>query len=210
MSQRTKIIIIIAGAIIVFGLIIAAVFDLFPKKEAPAPIQTPAEEEVDLSFLEDDSLPENTVFDSSNKEEFAALRGLTADEAIEPIGLEKEARDLAEFFIERFETYSSDANGAQLDDLRPFMTASMEKWTQVYKENQPVRDSYYSVSTEAVASQTILFSLPKREAKFLIVTARIEQSGSNSEQYQQKATVSLEQNSQGAWKVSSIVWGDRL
>ncbi|MEK7165168.1 MAG: hypothetical protein AAB779_04435, partial [Patescibacteria group bacterium] len=122
LSSRNKIIILIVGAIIIFALVIITVFNLWPGGEK---IETPEAAPVDLSFLEQDKvLPEGKTFDASNKEEFAALNGAeSGEENISP--LEKEARDLAEFFVERFGTYSTDAGSSYIDDVMPFVTPAM-------------------------------------------------------------------------------------
>lgn len=207
LTPRTKILILIVGAVIVLGLIIVTVFNLWPgvkpgAEEAPAP--------VDLSFLEPpaDLLPSGQVFDASNKEAFAALTGTSAgQETMSP--LEKEARDLAEFFVERFGTYTADAAGAQIDDLQDFMTVSMQTWSQAFKKAAMDRTGYFAATAEVAATEKISFSASARRAQFSVLTNRAETKGNNTEEYQQTATVELRQNAQGEWQVNSLVWGDK-
>ncbi|MEK7125361.1 MAG: hypothetical protein AAB880_00435 [Patescibacteria group bacterium] len=204
LSSRNKIIILIVGALIIFALVIATVFNLWPG--GPADEEIPAVP-VDLSFLEPDNvLPEGKVFDASNKEEFAALSGAAAGE--ENISaLEKEARDLAEFFVERFGTYSSDARGAQIDDLQPFMTLSMQNWSKSLKDYAPA--AYIAFTAEAAAVETLSFSASERRAQFAVTSRRSETTAAGTADYQQTATLELRQDASGAWKVNSLVWGDK-
>ena len=206
MQQCTKAIIIILGAIILFALLIATIFDLFPSKKQEVSL----EQETEV-ILPDKSqgLPENKVFDSSNAREFSDLNPFVfSDEDISP--LEKEAKELAEFFIERFGTYSSDASGANIDDLVGFMTEAMQKDIQKYKQSIPKRDSFYSVVSELSGTQTNSFSLATRSASFDIVLNRTEESGNNIDQYNQEVEVALKQDSTGLWKVNNVIWGKKL
>lgn len=206
LSPRLKIIILIVGAVIILGLIITTVFNLWPGKKAA----TPAAEPVDLSFLKkDEAGPGGQVFDASNQEEFAALTGAAKLESdLSP--LEKEARALAEFFVARFGTYSSDADWAQIDDLRPFMTDSMRAWTNRFKANSPKRDGYFATTAEVASTERLSFSPSERRARFSILTNRSETGGAAADNYQQTATVELRQDAAGDWKVNSLFWGDKL
>ena len=63
MNPKTKAIIIITGAIILFALLIAVIFDLFPSKSDE--ITQLQDQEVVLPDR-DQGLPEGAVFDASN------------------------------------------------------------------------------------------------------------------------------------------------
>ncbi|MDP1709338.1 MAG: hypothetical protein Q8L21_00420 [Candidatus Komeilibacteria bacterium] len=205
LSPRSKIIILIAGAAVVFSVIIATVFNLWPGGKS-----TPDAPPVDLSFLKkDEALPEGQVFDASNRDQFAALMG-AADPASQISPLEKQARDLSEFFVERFGTYSSDAGNAHVDDVLSFMTATMRAWAENFKANAPKRDSYFAATAEVAAAEYISFSAPERRAQFALITNRTETINSKTEAYRQKATIELKQDQSGEWKVNSLFWGDKL
>lgn len=206
LTPRNKIIILIVGALIVLAVIVSTVFNLWPGGGEP---EAPAPEPVDLSFLKQESaLPAGQVFDASNKAEFAALTGDTATEA-ELTPLEKAARDLAEFFVERFGTYSPDALGAQIDDLQSFMTPSMQSWTANFKSASPPRDGYFAATAVAASADQLAFSAAEHSARFLILTNRTETTAQGVSSYQQPATVELRQDSGGQWKVNSLVWGEK-
>ena len=208
LSERNKIIILLAGAVIIVGLIVAAVFGVFSKKETPLTPEQAARAELkntDLSFLENPSPVQNTVFDASNAQAFPD-QGDTGE--ISP--LEREARALAAFFTERLGTYSSDAGGAQFDDVRAFMTKAMQGWADNFRAQEPKRAGYYAVQTTVATVETKEFNALKRRAAFNLTVNRSETAGAKTEKYQQKASLELLQNNQGQWLVNSLYWGERL
>jgi hypothetical protein len=203
MQPKTKAIIIIVGAIVVFGLLVATIFDLFPERGKDTVVDQTGFQEVELPDR-DEGLPENTVFDSSNASDLPIPSLGTSQNT-----LEREAQDLAEFFIERLGTYSSDAGFAYIDDLLGFMTSSMQVDMDEYKQNQPQRQGFYSVSSDVAGVQTTEFSLARRNAQFEIVLNRTEEFGGAIEQYQQNITIDLEQDNTGQWAVDGVLWGNR-
>jgi hypothetical protein len=208
MTQKNKYILILVGAVLIFAIFVAIVFDLFPSKKTSDTDQDANQDQVDLSFLgaKEDVLPESKIFDSSNSGELDVLIpsiGLENNQS----ALEIEAQNLAEFFIERFGTYSNDDNFAHVDDLSGFMTDGMNKWTKTYKQQQPVRDEYFAISAEIAQIETANFSLSNRSAEFNIVVNRIEEPRMN--QYSQEVVISLEQDNNAQWRVDGVFWGER-
>lgn len=207
LSPRNKIIILIAGSLILFILLIGTIFGWFRKTTT-----APGSEAVkpDLSFLQSKPTVENKVFDASNPDDLKAYdpRTAGAGENISPA--EKAARAMAIFFVERFGTYSSDAGSAYVDDLQAFMTSAMQAWTKTYLKSGPKRDGYYAITAEIAALDTALFSAAKQQAKFALVVNRSETIGGKINKYQQKADVELVQTAGGDWKVNSLYWGDKL
>lgn len=203
LSQKSKIIILIVGVIIVLGIIVVTVFNLWPGNKKTTT------ESVDLSFLKkDNDLPAGQVFDASNRDQFAALVGENDKNNISP--LEKQARDLARFFVERFGTYSSDAKSANIDDMLPFMTSDMRAWAQDFKNKIIEKEVYSATTTEVASIETISFSGADQQAKFTIIANRTNTSNNKTETYQQKAIIELVQNQKGEWQVDSLFWGDKL
>lgn len=208
LSERNKVIILLVGAVVIIGLIVAAVFGVFSKKAAPLTPEQAALEELkntDLSFLENPGSVKDTVFDSSNA---GQLGDQGEVDKISP--LEREARALAAFFTERFGTYSSDSSGAQFDDIRAFMTGNMRAWADNFRAEEPQREGYYAVQTETALIDTKEFSPAKRRAGFDLMVNRSETAGRETENYRQKVSLELVQNSQGQWLVNSLYWGERL
>lgn len=204
LTPRNKIIILIVGALVVLAVIISTVFNLWPGKK-PVPTETAP---VDLSFLEkDENLPQGQTFDESNKMEFAALTG--AQDLGDSLSLaEREARDLAEFFVERFGTYSTDAPMSQIDDVLPFVTANMRSWLERFRATAPDREGFFATAAKvaSIAKEPAAAGL----VNFFLVVNRSEESNGQKDSYQQAATVELRQDAAGEWKVGSLFWGEKL
>ena len=185
-TEKTKSIIIISAAIIIFALLVAMIFGLFPSKKQEVLPENKSAKQVILPD-KSESMPKNKVFSASNAKEFSDLSLPGSSSGIS--SLEKEAKELAEFFVERFGTYSSDANFANIDDLVGFMTPSLRSKMGDYKKNAPKRGSYYSVSSEVALIDTKSFSLKNRSASFDIVVNRKEETGKSVNSYQQNVEV---------------------
>ena len=205
MNPKTKAIIIVVGALILFGILVATIFDLFPSRESEPDAQ---EQEVVLPDR-DEGLPEGAVFDASNAGEFNDLNPAVFSDDDASV-LEDEAKDLAEFFIERFGTYSSDADFANINDLLGFMSASMQSEMTDYKRQTSQQGGYYSVASEIAGIETKTFSLAQRQAQFDIVLGRTEESSGTMQTYNQEVSVYLVQDSTGHWKVNKVVWGQKI
>ena len=200
LSSRNKIIILIAGAFILFALLVLTIFDLWPSgKEEPESEPGP-----DLSFLEEEPKAEGLVFDSGNKDEFAAFGGVVENGEISP--QERAARDLAELFLARSGTYSTDARFAYIEDLKGYMTDSLYSWFLRQKAKQPERKGFLTVVTEIAGSQTKSFT-PSR-ARFELLTRVSETSVSGTQTYEQKAEAELVKDGND-WKVNGVFWGER-
>lgn len=205
LSPRSKIIILIAGSLLVFILLLGTLFGWFRRPAAPSGEESAAPP--DLSFLQEKPVGENLVFDASNPEALAAYDPRTSPAGQNVSPLERQARNLAAFFAERFGTYSSDAGFAYLDDLAGLMTKSMQDWTRRFRREQPKRTGYFAVVTEVASLDTVLFSPEARQAKFNLIVNRTETSANK---YQQKADIELTQDANGEWKVNSLYWGEKL
>mgnify|MGYP001611710053 CR=1 FL=1 len=203
MSPRTKAIIIIAGALILFGLLVSVLFDVFPgKEEREAPEETPV-----VLPDRDEGLPRGAVFDASNADEFAAVNPGRASAASGT--LEQEAQELAAFFVERFGTYSSDSGFAYLSDLAGFMTSRMREETELFERQSPDHAGFYAVTAELASIETDAFSPSSRSARFSAVLSRTETQGGSSSAYQQDAVIELTQSGSGEWLVDSVLWGSK-
>lgn len=207
LSPRNKVIILIAGAAILFALLVLTIFDLWPSRgPSDEAGLTPGP---DLSFLDEPKPAEQgLVFDASNKDEFAEWQGVVDDkDAVSD--LEREARDLAEFFVARLGTYSSDAKFSYIQDLQGYMTPSMLKFVNSGRDNQPERDNFFAVATDVSSSQIKSFSPAARAAQVALIASRTETGSNGTDTYQQNVDVDLQQNSQGEWLVNGVFWGKR-
>lgn len=207
LTSRTKIIILIIGAVAVFGLIVATIFNLWPKKEIVPSGEGQAN--VDLSFLEKKDAVQGQEFDASNREAFNQTIGAgAAGEAVSPE--EQAARSLAVFFVERFGTYSSDAGFANIDDLQSFMTPTMRQWAASSKKEQPKALEYTAFITEVASLERASGESESGRISFNLLANRTERASGNEKKYQQKSEVKLIRDQAGEWLVDSLYWGERL
>ncbi|MDZ4221756.1 MAG: hypothetical protein U1C18_02680 [Patescibacteria group bacterium] len=207
MEQRTKIIIIILGGLIAFGLVVAVMFDLFPGGEPEQPSQ---EEETVVLPDRSEGLPEGAVFDAENAAAFAAVNPFAAGGSAGASALEREAEDVAVFFIERFGTYSSDAGFAYINDLSGFMTNAYLGELESFKQLGVSAEGFYSVTAELAGMETEEFSPAQRSAQFRAILNRTELAGGSTDTYQQEAVIDMEQSGRGDWLVAGVAWGERL
>ncbi len=203
LNQKTKILIIAGGAVLILAIIAVSVFGIFrkPPKEIAPKEETEAFEIPDLP--EPSIGVEDTIIDFENP---GPLSGTGAQEEADLL----EARDLGEFFIERFGTYNQNTVKSSARDLFGFMTASMRDWTERYLNSMPQREGSFFVSTDIMSTEAVSFSSSSGRAEFLTIASRTEGSSDSLEDYTQKVRVRLEKDILGEWKVSGLFWEERL
>ncbi len=114
-------------------------------------------------------------------------------------------------FAERYGSYSNQSDFENLEDLMPFMSASLKSKTQDFiagKRAQAKRAAiYYGITTKALNGQVEEFSPEIGRAKFKISCQRQEIVGStaNANVYYQDLEISLIKES-GIWKVNKVTW----
>jgi len=123
---------------------------------------------------------------------------------------EKDLKNMASSFAERFGSYSNHSNYNNIDDLKIFMSAKMQVWAdefleQVRKDND--MDIYYGITTKAVVSQVKKFDDDAGEGQVLVQTQRRESTGTtgNSTVFYQDILINFVMKN-GAWKVDSAYW----
>lgn len=203
LTDRTKLLMLIVGALVVVAVIVLAVLGVFPTSR---PEPGPASEEAALELPELDEPDigvENAVFDAANPGPVDSGANESGN------ALFVAARDAAEFFVERFGTYTNETVGASVNDLAGFMTPSMREWALSFVALEPAREGGFSIATEVLGSETIDFSPEIRSAEFKVLTRRAESSSGGSEAYEQSARLDLVQDSDGEWKVQGLFWEER-
>lgn len=106
-------------------------------------------------------------------------------------------------FVERFGTYSADANFSNLRELMPLMSASLRAWAQNIIDTDKKPAAGYRIRTTALATEA-----KKGANNVYIVTAQREETkDGTTRRIYQKATVSLVQQGEN-WFVDSVVWGE--
>ncbi len=124
---------------------------------------------------------------------------------------ERELRQLALSFTERYGSYSNQTNFANLENLLVFMTDDFADTTRsfVASERSKNRDTvvYYGITTKAAAVQTEAFRESQGTAVFLVQTLRREAIGTtnNARSYQQSLRMTMKK-SDGVWKVDAADW----
>ena len=119
------------------------------------------------------------------------------------------ASTIARTFIERFGSYSSQSDFANVDDIRVLATASFQaELDQQVAELRSVTDAeggYTGVSTTVISMKTV--SETETETTFLITTQREESVGTpgNTSVRYQDVEVSLVKSGD-SWLISDVTW----
>lgn len=121
----------------------------------------------------------------------------------------EDLQKMASSFAERFGSYSNHSNYGNIEDLKVFMTRSMQSWADNFIEEnkKEYSDIYYGLTTKAVTSE--IQSSTDNKVLVLVKTQRKESTGtmSNSAVYYQNIIIEFVKES-GAWKVNRATWQD--
>lgn len=188
MTQRTKTLIIIFGSAILVMVIILIVFLLMRSNEqAPPSNTTGTNTNVNVVVI-------NTNTASNQNTNTAPNDELTITR-------------LANLFVERFGSFSTEAKYQNLIDLKPYMTTTMQTWvdTTVAGQSQAAPTGYTSV-TARVLSTTVV-SQTAAAAELTISTRRTEEGDTtnSAKTYYQDITVKMVKSGDD-WKVDSALW----
>lgn len=113
----------------------------------------------------------------------------------------------AKIFTERYGSYSSEANFANLTDVLPLMTEAFAAKTRAYVETAQAPTDYYAVTTHVVTIAVDGQDDAAGTARVTVTTQREEAKGSvqdASVRYQDLVLTLLKEND--AWLVSSATW----
>jgi hypothetical protein len=193
MQKRTKIILIIITALLLF-LIVGIIFVLLNQKIIRVPvIKKPAEEKK----VEESKLP-------AAEETLRQAQGLTPKQTQDL--QELEIKRLASFFAERYGSYSNQAPFQNLIELKPFMTKKMQAWAdELMRESQENMDTYHGFITKAISSEIV--GIDSVEARVLVQTQRQEATGTtdNTRVFYQEIEVEMVK-ADGEWKANEVQW----
>ncbi len=128
-------------------------------------------------------------------------------------GSEKTRGDLISLalpFAERFGSYSNQANYANLEDLLPFMTETMQTWAKekiAAAESGEIPTLYKGVTTRALSQLVISLDEKNGSAQVKVSTQRKELIGTstNFKVYNQDLLITFAKDDT-AWLVDSAVW----
>lgn len=116
-------------------------------------------------------------------------------------------QSLAKTFTERFGSYSTEADFANLRDVLPLMSASYAGQTQAYLATAVSPSEYYGVTTRIVSIKVLSSDEAAGTASLDVSTQREEAKGSVqnvSVRYQTLHLSLLKENN--AWKVDTATW----
>lgn len=137
--------------------------------------------------------------------------GAVEPEIEEPIvvktPVETTLQNLAVIFTERYGSYSSESEFANLYDVMELMSASLQEETKDFISSASVFPAYYGVTTRVLSVKAISIDEEGGTAVLEVSTQREESKNSpqSSEIKYQRLTLKYIQED-GVWKVNSAVW----
>ncbi len=194
MTKRKKIIIISGLVVLVLILLIVLIwFWLNPK--AITSVFEPKQE----TGLQ---IPANLPSASS------ALPDASTNPIKEP-KTEASIKAIAVTFTERFGSFSSQSNYANLDSLKAISSRKMINYLESLKVASGNED-YTGITTQALITEVLSFSDTTGRAEIKVTTKRQESSGStiNPQEYYQDLNLKLVKED-GSWKVDQADWGSK-
>lgn len=112
---------------------------------------------------------------------------------------------LSKTFVERYGSYSNEADFANLRDVLPLMSAALATTTQAFIDLTPAPERYYGVTTRVITVR--VDEQTDTRARVTVSTQREESIGSptnKSVRYQDIVLTYVKE--EGAWKVDSATW----
>lgn len=184
-SNRAKL--IIAGVLVLIAIILILLFLPRPGQQTVPPVTTPTNEQPETP-----SVPEPTPVPP------------VTPEARE----EASAETVAKIFVERYGSYSTESDFANLEDVLPLLTASYRATIEAQIEtlrDAPPSESYYGVSTKVIS--TSFTSKEDTTATIEVLTQREEAQGSVTNISVKYQTIVLNMKEEGGeWLVDKATW----
>lgn len=122
---------------------------------------------------------------------------------------------IAGAFAERYGSYSNQSNFTNVTDLKLFMSQKMQKWAELYVEEQQAKrldtSIYYGITTKSVAQEIKDYDDDVGKANLLIKTRRREATGTTnntSKVFDQDILITFVKE-EGSWKVDSATWQNK-
>jgi hypothetical protein len=202
MTRRNQIIIGVA----VLVILILAVFGVrwLAQQQAPevAPVeQAPVELPLDTSIIEQ----EGDIRDSRGQVDLTAK---ISDEVAAEQELQASVRSIGIVFLERFGSYTTQNEAANIIELQPFMTDSFKDWADSLIERQAESNgTFESVRTKVIATQFTQLDEEAGQAEIEFNTQRTKQTGIQANQtveYQKAKVLMVKEGD--SWLVDELRW----
>ncbi len=177
MSHKTRNIIIILLAVAVITLVVWY-FVAKQKDNQPVIVEEPMAK---TSQQVKKDKTENQIVDNLEKK--------VAGKSQEEISLEAKILGSARFFIERYGSFSSQADWQNLKDLEPFVTDSMYQGFENVMNRAQTGEKYYSLSTKVLSAKINDFA--DGEAWVLANTQKQENNNGQESVFYQEIEVKL-------------------
>jgi len=189
MEEQTKRMALLSvAALVVVGLVFAAIFYFTSRKSALLTPTAPT--------------AENQAPAAVPVEKVEPLQKLSA-----PVSDSKEAQ-LKRFcidFVARFGTYSTDGNSANLTQLMPLLSGELKTWAEGRLANRTAPDKFSGVVTKALAAKII-----SQSASAAVVQVSTQRTYTENEQQRvayEDATVTL--SNTAGWHAEAVTWKAR-
>lgn len=186
-TTRRNLLIVLLVLLLLLFLVLAWVF-LRPKPEAPAVVPPVVEQALPASDRE--------TFTETRRQEEQAERTGTAS-----------LQSASKTFAERYGSYSTEAEFANLTDVLPLMSASFAAETRAFVAGATASAEFYGVTTRAVTIRVNASDDAAGTADVIVTTQREETMDSpqnTSVRYQDLDLAFVMEG--GEWKVDSAMW----
>lgn len=122
---------------------------------------------------------------------------------------ENDLKKMASSFAERFGSYTSHSGFGNIEDLRIFMSDSMEEWANGFVEDQVEEETedndFYGISTRAASTQVTEFDKDSGRAVVMVETQRTETKDDEKEVFPQAIEITFAKEG-SEWKVNRAEW----
>ncbi len=191
-KRRTIIVLIIVLLFLIFFF--TGFFLLTRSTDSPASLRG-AEGDEAISVTEEQMLESEKNNQETRLEQEQAERNETSN-----------VTSLSKTFVERYGSYSTEANFQNLRDVLPLMTSSFAARTEQFISTAKTPSEYYGVSTDVITVNVEV--MEEDESAIVLITTQREEAkglpGNVSIKYQDVRVEYLFES--GSWKVNSADW----
>lgn len=114
---------------------------------------------------------------------------------------------LAKTFVERYGSYSNEANYQNIRDVLPLMTSTFAEATEKELATKTIPKGFYGMTTHSISVKIVTQDEETGTANVLVSTQRIEENGSAQNQLIKYQEIELSfMKEAGVWKVDSATW----